>query len=65
MVYTVRAISGRPGEGNFVADKPTRKAAVETALGLLGQGMTGVTIEGDGRFYQPSEFHEFFLEGES
>jgi hypothetical protein len=66
MAFVVRADSGKPGEGTFLADKATRKDAIETAVGLLGQGMTGVTIMGDdGRVYKPSEFDEFFLEGES
>jgi hypothetical protein len=65
MAFVVRADSGKPGEGTFLADKATRKDALETAIGLLGQGMTGVTIMGEnGRVYKPSEFDEFFLEGE-
>lgn len=66
MAFVVRADSRKPGEGTFLADKATRKDALETAVGLLGQGMTGVTIMGDdGRIYPPSEFDVFFLEGET
>jgi hypothetical protein len=46
---------------SFLADKATRFAAIETALGLIDQGMTGVTIMGDdGRVYTRSEFQAFF-----
>ena len=63
MVFVVRADSGKPGEGTFVTDKATRFAAVETALGLMDQGMTGVTIKGrDGRVYTRSEFQTFLEE---
>jgi hypothetical protein len=61
MTFVVRAISGRPGEGTFIADKATRKGAMETAVGLLGQGMSGVTIMGDdGRVYTTAEFARTF-----
>jgi hypothetical protein len=64
MKFVVRADSGKPGEGTFVTDKMTRFAAVETALGLIEQGMTGVIIKADdGRAYTRSEF-QAFLEGE-
>jgi hypothetical protein len=35
------AKSGRAGEGSFREEKPTRKAAVAAAIGLVGQGMEG------------------------
>jgi hypothetical protein len=60
MAFVVRADSKKPGDGTFLADKATRFAAVETALGLIDQGMTGVTIMGDdGRRYTRSEFQAF------
>ena len=63
MKFVVRADSGRPGEGFFVTDKITRFAAVKTALGLIEQGMTGVTISHeDGRVYTHSEFQDFLEE---
>jgi hypothetical protein len=44
----------------------TRFAALETALGLVEQGIEGVTIMGgdNGRIFTPSEFTEF-LKGAS
>jgi hypothetical protein len=63
MAFVVRADSRKPGEGTFLADKATRFAALETALGLIEQGMTGVTIMGDnGRVYPHSEFAAFLNE---
>jgi hypothetical protein len=63
MAFVVRADSGFPGEGTFLADKVTRFAALETALGLIEQDMTGVTITGDdGRVYTYSEFPAFLKE---
>jgi hypothetical protein len=41
MTFIVQAISGKPGEGSFTVNKATKKDALETALGLMGQGMTG------------------------
>jgi hypothetical protein len=62
-VFIVRANSGRSGEGSFRAEKATRKDAIETAVGLMGQGMEGVTITDEtGRIYRPSEFDKFFDE---
>jgi hypothetical protein len=41
-----------PGEAAFLAEKLTRYAAIETALSLIEDGMTGVTIRGEsGRVY--------------
>jgi len=52
MAFVVRADSRKPGEATFLADKATRYAALETAISLIEQGMTGVTIMGDnGRVY--------------
>jgi hypothetical protein len=63
MKFIVQADSGKPGEGTFVTDKVTRFAAVETALGLIEQGMTGVTIKGnDGRMYTRPQFQAFLEE---
>jgi hypothetical protein len=63
MAFVVRADPKKPGEGTFLADKATRFAAIETALGLIDQGMTGVTIMGDdGRIYTHSEFLELIGE---
>jgi hypothetical protein len=60
MPFVVRADSGKLREGSFRADKVTRFAALETALGLVEQGIEGVTIMGDnGRIFTRSEFTEF------
>ena len=65
MTFTVNAISDRPGEGAFHAEKATRKDAVETAVGLLGQGLQRVTITDEAkRVYQSSEFVAFLQEGD-
>jgi hypothetical protein len=46
-----------PGQSAFIAEKLTRYAAIETALGLIEDGMTGVTIRGEsGRVYTQQEF---------
>jgi hypothetical protein len=64
MGFIVMANSGRAGEGSFREEKPTRKAAVETAVGLVGQGMEGVTITDEaGRVFQTAEFAAFFRAG--
>jgi hypothetical protein len=36
-----------PGQSAFIAEKLTRYAAIETALGLIEDGMTSVTIRGE------------------
>jgi hypothetical protein len=60
MPFVVRADSRKLQEGSFRADKVTRFAALETALGLVDQGIEGVTIMGDnGRIFTPTEFTEF------
>jgi hypothetical protein len=60
MPFVVRVDSGKPREGNFRADKVTRFAALETALGLVERGIEGVIITGDnGRIFTRSEFTEF------
>jgi hypothetical protein len=65
MVFIVEANSGRPGEGSFRAEKTTRKDAVKTAVGLIGQGMEGVTItDENGRVYTRPEFAAFYGEGD-
>jgi hypothetical protein len=64
-MFIIRADSATPGEGAFRAEKATRFAAVETALGLVEQGIEGVTIAGNnGRIFTPPEFAEF-LKGAS
>ena len=63
MAYVVRADPRKPGEGTFLVDKATRFAALETALSLIEQGMTGVTIMGDdARVYTYAEFRAFLDE---
>ena len=53
MTFIVQAISGKPGEGSFTVNEATKKDALETALGLMGQGMTGVVImDEEGRVYR-------------
>jgi hypothetical protein len=65
MPFVVRTDPSKPREGSFRADKVTRFAALETALGLVEQGIEGVTITGDnGRIFTRSEFTEF-LQGAS
>ena len=65
MPFVIRADSGKLREGSFRADKVTRFAALETALGLVEQGIERVTITGDnGRIFTRSEFTEF-LKGAS
>jgi hypothetical protein len=60
MPFVIRADSGKLREGSFRADKVTRFAALETALGLVEQGNERVTITGDnGRIFTPSQFTEF------
>ena len=60
MPFVVRADSGKLREGSFRTDKVTRFAALETALGLVEQGIEGVTIMGDnGRIFTRSEFTAF------
>ena len=45
--------------------KATRKEAVETAVGLLAQGMKDVTITDEqGRVFKPPEFDEFLIDDE-
>ncbi|MET4514320.1 hypothetical protein [Bradyrhizobium sp. I1.7.5] len=56
MTFIVQATSNKPGEGSFTVSKATGKDALETAVGLLGQGLSSVTITGDGRVYSTVEF---------
>jgi hypothetical protein len=53
MPFVVRADSGKLREGSFRTDKVTRFAALETALGLVDQGIEGspswVTMAGFSR----------------
>jgi hypothetical protein len=56
-----QATSNKPGEGSFTVTKATRKDALETAVGLLDQGIASVTITGDdGRIYTTPEFAKTF-----
>jgi hypothetical protein len=56
MTFVVQA-DPRPGQIAFFAEKLTRYAAIETALGLIEDGMTGVTMRGEsGRVYTQQEF---------
>jgi hypothetical protein len=56
MTFVVQA-DPRPGQSAFLTEKMTRYAAIETALGLIEDGMTGVTIKGEsGRVYTQQEF---------
>ena len=62
MAFIVFANSGDPEEGSMRGEKATRKDAVETAMGLLAQGMQDVTITDEkGRVFKPSEFDEFLI----
>ncbi len=64
MPYIVHADSGVLREGTVHLRKVTRFAAVETALGLIEQGIVGVTIvDGEGRVYTDLEFPDFLREG--
>jgi hypothetical protein len=63
VTFVVRADSGKLGEGTFLADKVTRFAAIETALSLIEQGRTGVTIMGDdGRVFTHEQFAALLAE---
>lgn len=56
MTFVVQA-DPQPGRSAFLTEKMTRYAAIETALGLIEDGMTGVTIKGEsGRVYTQREF---------
>jgi hypothetical protein len=62
----VQADSGKPGEGSFRAEKVTRKDAILTAVGLVDQGISGVTIIDEaGRAYSVAEFAQFYSEGDT
>ena len=51
----------RSGDGAFSVTKQTRDAALETAYGIIAQGMEGVTItDSDGCVYDSSQFHNLF-----
>lgn len=64
MTFIVQAASNKPRESSFTVTKATRKDALETAKGLLGQGLSGVTITGDGRVYTTREFARTFGDDE-
>jgi hypothetical protein len=56
MTFVVQA-DPQPGQVAFLVEKLTRYAAIETALCLIEDGMTGVTIKGEnGRLYTQQEF---------
>jgi len=57
MGFIVESVSKRPGEPPFRVTKATRKDALETAIGFLGQGMHNVTIVYEtGRVFSIQEF---------
>jgi hypothetical protein len=56
MAFIVQANFYKPGAGPFTVTKPTRKDALETAVGMRSQGLAGVVIIGDGRTYAAQEF---------
>lgn len=63
MLYTVHATSEVPGGGIAELKATTKKNAVETAVGLLGQGLKNVTItDENGRVFDAAHFDDFFLE---
>jgi hypothetical protein len=63
MPYVVKAGSGNLGERTVTLHKETRFAALETALGLVEQGIAGVTITvPGGRVYAASELRDFLNE---
>ena len=64
MPFIVQATSNKPGEGSFTVTKATRKDALETAKGLLGQGISSVTIISDGRVYTTAAFAKAFNDTE-
>jgi hypothetical protein len=57
MGFIVQSVSNRPGEPPFRVTKATRKDALETAIGFLGQGMENVSIVDEkGRVFSTHEF---------
>ena len=58
MAFIVLANFYRPGGSQVTITKPTRRDALETAVGLRSEGMAGVVIIGDGRTYVAQEFAE-------
>jgi hypothetical protein len=57
MGFIVESVSKRPGEPPFRVTKATRKDALETAIGFLGQGMQNVSIVDEtGRVFSIQEF---------
>ena len=66
MPYTINAVSEDHGSGYAELKALTKKDAVETAVGLLAQGLKDVTItdEIDGRVYYASHLEEFFDDDE-
>jgi hypothetical protein len=60
MGFIVQSVSKRPGEPSFRVSKATKKDALDTATGFLGQGMDAVSIiDEKGRTYTPSEFYDY------
>ena len=57
MGFIVQSISKRPGVPPYRVTKATRKDALETAIGFLGQGMENVAIVDEkGRIFNTQEF---------
>jgi hypothetical protein len=62
-LFVVTAGPDEKGEGFVRVEKATRKDAMETAVGLLGQGFKKVLIAVEsGRVYTPTEFVSTFAE---
>jgi hypothetical protein len=60
MGFIVQSVSKRPGEPAFRVTKASRKDALETAIGFLGQGMENVSIVDEkGRVFTTHEFSLF------
>jgi hypothetical protein len=63
MAFIVSAAPEERGDGSVRLEKSTRKAAVESAVELLGQGLKLVTITDEGgRVFTSPEFASFLTE---
>jgi hypothetical protein len=57
MGFIVRSVSRRTGEPPYQITKPTKKDALDAAIGFLAQGMKDVTITDEkGQNYSTTEF---------
>jgi len=60
MGFIIQSVSKRAGDPPYRVIKVTAKDALDTAIGFLAQGMTGVTITDEkGQAYSTSEFMDF------